>query len=214
MTTPIEAAPVWQPLLPEEELLAEAEMTEATVPSPNAAPQAAGPQRATVSARRPSPARGSGSTTALLVVSALIALGGVGFAVGRATAAGGTTGQSNAAANGGFGGPAAASGNPGDVARNAGVGATTLTGTVVGVAADSITLKLANGQTVQVATTGSTTYHNQASATGTDVTTGSTVTVQTRVGSAASSSAGTNAGASAGTASRTRTATDVTITAK
>ena len=94
------------------------------------------------------------------------------------------------------------------------LGATTVSGTVVSVSADSMTLKLANGQTVQIATGSSTTYHGQSSAASTDVTTGATVTVQTTVGTAAGSSAGTNAVASPGAANDTRTATDVTITTK
>jgi hypothetical protein len=155
----------------------------------------------------------------LLALSALVALGGVGFAVGRATSSSQTvTSQSNGNSDPGqFGGGPNASGAPGDfggAARVGALGATTLSGTVASVSADSITLKLANGQTVQIATGSSTTYHGQSSAASTDVTTGATVTVQTTVGTAAGSSAGTNAVASPGAANDTRTATDVTITTK
>jgi hypothetical protein len=150
-------------------------------------------------------------------MSALVALGGAGFAVGRATSTGQSgTSQSNGNADvGPFGGGPNGSGGPGDlggVARNGALGSTTLSGTVVSVSAGSITLKLADGQTVQVATGSSTTYHGQSSAAGTDVTTGATVTVQTAVGAPAGSSASTNAGA--GPVNGSRTATDVTITAK
>jgi hypothetical protein len=168
--------------------------------------------------RRPIRARTS-SATVLLAISALVALGGIGFAVGRATSTGQTgTGTSNGAANGnpGFGqlGPNA-SGFPGDFGGRS-LGASTMTGTVVSVSAGSITLRLADGQTVQVATGSSTTYHGQTSATGSDVAAGDTVIVQTTTSTAAGSSPGTNAGASADPAANaaTRTATDVTITAK
>jgi hypothetical protein len=158
-------------------------------------------------------------------MSALVALGGVGFAAGRATSTGQTgTSQSNGNADvGQFGGGPNASGGPGDLggaARVGALGATTLSGTVVSVSADSITLKLASGQTVQIATGSSTIYHGQSSANSTDVTTGATVTVQTTAGApagsspAAGSSASTNAGADPGAIDGSRTATDVTITAK
>lgn len=178
-----------------------AHATEATRAATSAATPAAS------RARMPAGTRRSGSTNLLLAVSALIALGGIGFAVGRATSAAqvGTT-QSTIAVGG----------NSGFVggAGSAAAGAATLSGTVVSVAADSFTLQLANGQTIQVATGPSTTYHGQASATGTDVTTGATVTVKTTSGAAAGSSAGTSAVASPGAVAGARTATDVTITTK
>jgi len=53
-----------------------------------------------------------------------------------------------------------------------------LQGTVTTVASDSITLQLANGQTLTIPVDSSTTYHSQAPATATDVTAGKTVIVQ------------------------------------
>jgi hypothetical protein len=107
-----------------------------------------------------------------------------------------------------------ASGPP-DGGLRGGFGAATVTGTVVSVARDSITVKLASGQTVTVATGSSTTYHNQTAGSGTDLAAGQTVQVQTSGGTnpGANASASPNASAGSGTQT-TRTATDVTITSK
>jgi hypothetical protein len=50
-------------------------------------------------------------------------------------------------------------------------------GTVVSISSSSITIKLADGQTVDIAVDSGTGYHRQADATAGDVTTGSTVVV-------------------------------------
>jgi hypothetical protein len=153
--------------------------------------------------------RRTNSVSILLAISALIAIGGISFAVGRVTTSSGTgTGTQNGAA-GQFG--PNASGLPGGFngdGRGLGDRTATISGTVVVVAADSITVKLADGSTVTVATGSSTTYHNQTSGSSTDLAAGQTVQVQT--------SGGSNQlpGASASAATTTRTATDVTITAK
>ena len=221
MTTPNETgmaqqpaaaeAPVWQPPL---------SGTDAV--DPIASPVAG--DDATVDAppaTLPARARRAGSTTALLAIAAMVAFGGVGFAVGRATATGQSgTGQITAAAANGLpgaagGGPALGaipSGAPGFDDRGgdgeAGFGASTVSGTVVSTTSSSITLRLVNGQTVTVATGSSTAYHAQKSATATDVTVGASVVVQT---SAVSGSA--SASSSPG-APGTRTVADVTITGK
>ena len=154
---------------------------------------------------RARPPRRSGSTTALLVVALLVAFGGVGFAVGHATAGqSSATNQNDNFAPGQFPG---ASGIPGG-GFGGGLGGGTVTGTVVSVAADSITVKLSSGSTVTVATGASTTYHNQTSGSSTDLAAGQTVQVQTSGGGGAVP----NASASPGTQT-SRTATDVTITA-
>jgi len=223
MTPRDEAAPVWQPQFLQAEPSAETEVE--PVEAPPETLETMGARRSLPAVMRPAGARRAGSVSLLLAMSALVALGGVGFAVGRATSTGQTgTSQSNGNADvGQFGGGPNASGAPGDfggAARVGALGATTLSGTVVSVSADSITLKLASGQTVQIATGSSTTYHGQSSATSADVSTGATVTVQTTVGAAAGSSpaagssASTNAGADPGAIGGSRTATDVTITAK
>jgi len=160
--------------------------------------------------------RAASSTSILLVVSALIALAGIGFAVGRATGGGsGTTGDNPAGLTGGFpesgagasGRPDLAGANPGGLG-----GATTVSGTVVATTADSITIQLAGGEQVTLSTGASTTYHSQTSASVSDVAVGASVIVQT---SGDDSAPGVAAGASPGTgtgSSGTPTATDVTIT--
>lgn len=219
-----EAPPVWQ-LLPREEPLAQAEVAAAATKPPDAPQSLDSPAAPEVppaaASSRYARARRARSTTILLVVSGLVALGGVSFAIGRATSTGQTgTAVSNVGANGSsdFGGIGAgpnASGAPGDFGGRdfaGAAGTTTLSGTVVSVSADAITLELANGQTVTVATGSSTTYHDQTSATSSDITTGSTVIVQTTTGASAASSAG--ASASPGGLAGTRTAIDVTVTSK
>ena len=158
--------------------------------------------------------RRSNSVTVLLAVSALVAVGGIGFAVGHVATPGGTdtTGQNG---NGGQFGPNA-SGIPGNLGSfrpdgngGFGSGAASISGTLVSVSADSFTVKLASGETVTIATGSSTTYHSQTSGANTDLATGETVTVQTSSGSA-----GSNASASSSPGTGARTATDVTITSK
>lgn len=152
------------------------------------------------------PARRANSTTSLLVVAALVAFGGVGFAVGHVTGSGQTgTGTGTQSGLSGFG--ANASGAPGFGDRVGLGGTATMTGTVVSVSADSITLQLTSGSAVTIATGSSTTYHNQTSGSITDLAAGQTVQVQTSGGA----NAAPNASASPGTQT-TRTATDVTIT--
>jgi hypothetical protein len=223
-------APVWQPPVEDDEpdgatptAAAAADTAEAAEMAPaeaapteiptglHEAPPVERIQRRSTS--RP-PARRSGSTTAMLMLSALVALGGIGFAVGRATSNGSTGNQtSNGAAAGNFG--ADGSFEPGQFRPGTSgapdfrgvAGSTTVTGTVESVSADSMTVRLADGQTVTIALGSSTTYHGQTSATSSQVTTGSTVVVQTTAGSTSAS-----ASASPGTGSTNRTATDVTIT--
>lgn len=150
--------------------------------------------------------RRSGSVSLLLAISGLIAIGGISFAIGRATTGGTATTQSGT--QGQFG--PNASGLPGDLNGDGGRLAfsrtATVSGTVVSVSSDSITLKLADGSTVTVATGSSTTYHNQTTGSSADLAAGETVSVQTSGGSNVAP------GASAATTT-TRTATDVTITA-
>jgi hypothetical protein len=203
-------APVWQPAVPEAEPAEGGAEAAGIEPGAESAPVRSAPTR-TGRAKR------AGSTSVLLIVSALIALGGVGFAVGRATSTGsGGTGDTSAAAlNNGFpGGGANASGRP-DFAggANALTSATTVSGTVVSSTADSITIQLANGQQVTLSTGSSTAYHSQTSASGSDVAVGASVIVKTAAttGSAASPAASPAASAGTGTGGA-RNATDITIT--
>jgi hypothetical protein len=59
-----------------------------------------------------------------------------------------------------------------------GGGGASIQGTVESISGDTLTLKLASGQTIQVSLSGSTTYHSQAAASSSDVKTGATVRVQ------------------------------------
>jgi len=217
MTTPSEMgmvqepaaeAPVWQPNL----------APAVAIDPDEAAPAAADVAGGAPIARVPSAARRAGSTTALLVIAAMVAIGGVGFASGRATApAQSTTGGTMAAAANGLPAGANAGGAPALGAIPSGVvpglddrggpgggdfGASTITGTVVSTTSSSITIKEAGGQTVTVATGSSTAYRSQTTASSTDVSAGASVVVQT--------SSATSTGAAAGAGSRT--ATNVIIT--
>jgi hypothetical protein len=214
-------APVWQPTIPEADpaalepdvatgALGEASFADGT----SVAGHTAGVRTAAV---RSGKVRRAGSTSILLVVSALIALGGVGFAVGRATSTGtgGTAAVNDAGLNNGFPGGADASGRPDFAGAPGGLAGNdaTVSGTVVSSTANSITIQLANGQQVTLATGSSTTYHSQAAASGSDVAVGASVIVKTSGTTA--TSAGATAGATAGAATGaggTRTATDITIT--
>jgi hypothetical protein len=173
--------------------------TEAAATEAPAAPATAADRAApTVTPARPHRAN---SVTALLVISALVAAGGVGYAVGHATATGQTgTDQTIGGANGQNGqngwpaiGPNASGvpivpgGQDGDAASAAGA----VSGTVVSVTPSSITIQPPNGPTVTIPTGSSTVYSVQEPATSSDVTVGATVTVRTSGGTgAASASAG------------------------
>ena len=211
--------PIWQPLPPSVPIAA-ADDGQVEDGDAEAGAALAAAVEPAVHATRRAPARRANSVTALLVIGAMVALGGVSFAVGRVTSTGQSgTGQTSTGANGLAGqnggpgiGPNASGAPEFDLGgRDGGFGgAATMSGAVVGVTSTSITVQLADGQTVTVATGSSTTYHAQTAATSIDVTTGATVTIKTTAGTTASGTAS----ASASPATTTRTATDVTITAK
>jgi hypothetical protein len=119
--------------------------------------------------------------TAGLVVAAIIAAAGIGFAGGRATApqAAGRGAGNGAFANGGF--PNASGRGAGNGAAFGGFGgaggAISITGSVVALGDGTMTLKMGNGSEVTVQVPSTTTYHAQAPATSTDVTVGSQVEV-------------------------------------
>lgn len=131
--------------------------------------------------------RRSGSATlvnVLLGVALVVAVGGVAFAAGRATAPSSVaaTGR-NGFGNGQFGFGPNASGAPdrggfGGFGGFAGAGGVSLQGTVTAVSSDSITLQLASGQTLTIPLDAQTTYHSRTAATAADVTNGATVIVQ------------------------------------
>ena len=153
---------------------------------------------------------------AVLAVALAILIGGLGFAAGRLTA------PSPERFGNGFRVPAGLgfqnNNNPQTAPRNRGQspgnvgpfqggqfqgtqglaprpqGTSALRGTVVSTSDTALTLKLANGQTVDIAVDSGTGYHRQADATAADVTTGSTVIVS--LGGIASSGQGTGPTAS------------------
>ena len=139
------------------------------------------------------PARKSGGVSILNValgIAVLVATAGVAFAVGRSTApaaasqvagitpGGGrnfTNGGPNASfdPNGGFGaGRGAGNANGGRFGFG---GAPTIQGTVDSITADSVTIKTADGNTITIGLDSTTTYHQQADATASDVEAGKTV---------------------------------------
>jgi hypothetical protein len=175
--------------------------------------EAASRTSATNAAKRPGVKR-AGSTSMLLVVAALVAIGGIGFAVGHSTggsSSGGNTQGGNGIQGGapnasGFpGGGPNASGRPDGAGLNGVGGAASLSGMVVSSTADSITIQTSDGQQVTIGTGTATTYHNQTAATSSSVAVGATVTVKT-----ASGGTSADASASPGTTG-TRTATDITV---
>ena len=170
-------------------------------PSPVAMPPVV-PASAPVAARRR-----RDPLTILMIVAAFVALAGVAFAAGRVTAPApaASTGGRGTFGNGGFTNPNG-SFNPGNGGGNglAGLGrggfgtGLSLRGTVTEIAADHITLKLANGSTLTIPIDSSTTYHRQDSATSTDVTTGATVSVQLSAGGTSGAGTGQQPAASGG----------------
>jgi hypothetical protein len=152
-----------------------------------------------------------------MVAAAFVALGGVGFAAGRVTApAAANAGTGGRGGNGGAfafpGGSFTPGGNGGNGGLGRFAGGLSLQGTITEVTADHITLKLANGTTVSIPVDSNTAYHRQASATSSDVTTGTQVQVQLSAGANGGGGGGQQPGASGAPGSRTvGPASDITI---
>jgi hypothetical protein len=150
--------------------------------------------------------RSSAALNVLLGLALVVAVGGVAFAVGRVTApaaAAGTgagRGLANGNGNGQFLQGPNASGAPGRGGLGQ-AGGLSIQGTVEAVSATSLTLKTASGQTIEIALTPSTTYHERTAASATDVTTGSTVVVQLEGGRFPGGGGGGPTGSGAPTAS-------------
>jgi hypothetical protein len=164
------------------------------------------------------PAKQDRTTLALLFVAALVAVGGIGFALGHLTAP-----TASAAANptgrGGFAGrnlPSLAPGQTFNTSQFAGgrggLGGVAggVTGTVQSITGSAITIQEANGTTVTIDLSGNTTYHTETSAQSSDVKVGTSVTVQIDASALASQSP--NPSASGDLGGRTLTAKDVLIT--
>jgi hypothetical protein len=160
--------------------------------APAAQPVAYQAESQPVQAVAPAPKRRSSGRwlNGVLAIAAAVAIAGVAFAVGRGTASASTTGNQNrtgAITNGngnGNGRPFgsfAPGGNGGAGFRGGFGGAAaglTITGTVESVDGNTITIKTTNGQSITLNTSTDTSYHAQAPANASDVTTGKTVQVQ------------------------------------
>ena len=152
----------------------------------------------------------------ILAIAAAVAIGGVAFAAGRTTApVSATTGNGRGNFGGAFpGGSFAprASGAPGFGRGGLGDGfgaGLTVSGTVVSVSGDTMSIKTASGQTIEVTTGPSTTYNTQSPANSSDVTAGKTVQVQLDIAGGAGGFGRPNAsGAPAGPSG---TASSVTV---
>ena len=141
---------------------------------------------------RPAPVTSKGGVSNralnLLLGGALVlAVAGIAFALGRMTAPAATITGGNFPNGGVFNGQGpTGNGNGGFQGRGNGQGGIgifggggpTIEGTVESVSGTTLTLKTADGQTIQIALNGSTTYHAQSDATASDVVTGSKVLVR------------------------------------
>jgi len=138
-----------------------------------------------------------------LGLAVAVAIGGVAFAAGRMTAPALAAANGNGFRNvpggfqgggyfgrGYFGGPGAGQGGRGLF----GAGGATIQGTVTSISADKITITTAGGQTVDIALDGSTTYHQESSASSGDVKTGGTVIVRLTLGQTGATQTGPSAG--------------------
>jgi hypothetical protein len=152
--------------------------TVAAAPEPvPSAPVVAGPAVATQPAAR----RGGGSRLVNIALGGalVLAIAGIAFAAGRITAPPSVT-AGNFPGGGIQIGPSkdgqgfAQNGKPG----GAFTGGPSIEGTVESITDTTLTLKTADGQTIQIALDGSTTYHAQTDATADDVTTGGKVQVR------------------------------------
>lgn len=170
-------------------------------PGAPAATEPVQPDRIPTEPAAPPPRRDRAATAlnVTLGLALVVAVAGVAFGVGRATApapslpdGGGFIGR------GPFGSfdpgtnPGANPGGLGGVGL--GVGDVTISGTVEAIDADSLTIRTASGQTLEVALDEATTYHAQSDAPAEDVVTGGTVLVRIDV-TAGRAGGGTGGGA-------------------
>ncbi len=165
------------------------------IPGPGPAPVVpVGPRR-----------RSGGVLNLLLIGAAILAIGGVAFAVGRSTAPTSPVGRFGGTANGGTGvrpGGSFAPGGGGQGGFGLG-GGIALDGTVTAMDAGSLTLTLGNGQQVTVKLDSTTAYRQATAATPTDVAVGDNVSVKV--------SGGRGAGGAGGATPPDLTASDVTV---
>jgi hypothetical protein len=163
---------------------------------------------------RSSASGSSRGTPILLALAGLVAVAGLAFLGGRLTApaaSAATTGYPAGGAGGALG--ASASFVPGAGLYGAGLGdaaGLSLEGTVESIEGTTLTLRIADGSTVTVDLSGSTTYHQQAAASSSAVTAGSQVQVQV-VPTGAGTAPLTGGAPLTSGAPRTFTASDVTL---
>jgi hypothetical protein len=166
------------------------------------------------------PAKQDRTTMVLLLVAAMVAIGGIGFALGHLTAPGATA-AANPTGRAGFGRnlPSLAPGQTFNTSQfGAGAGGRGglggvgggVTGTVQSISGSAITIQEANGTSVTIDLSGNTTYHNETSAQAGDVKVGTSVVVQ--IDTSALASEAPNPSASGALGGRTLTAKDVLIT--
>lgn len=204
------------------------EPSTATQPVQQPVPQPVGQPAAPVS---PGPVKAKGGISNralnLLLGGALVlAIGGIAFAAGRMTAPAAAITGGNFPGGGVFNGPGGGNGgngngNGGFQGRGNGGGAIfgggggpTLEGTVDSISDTTLTLKTAEGQTIQIALSGDTSYHRQSDASASDVVTGSKVLVRINfqrgnIGGGPQATAGT--GGDTTTVGGGLTANDVTV---
>jgi len=136
---------------------------------------------------KPRPGISNQALNLLLGGALVLAVAGVAFAVGRMTApaptiTGGAFPGGNFGPNGqGGAGDGGFQGRPGNGQGGFGVfggGGATIQGTVESVSDTTLTLKTADGQTIQIALSDTTTYHAQSDATASDIVTGGQVLVR------------------------------------
>ena len=143
-------------------------------------------------------ANGSRILNVVLGIALVLALGAAGFAAGRLTAPANPFADGRGPGGQVFNGTGATNGQ-GRGGLFSG-GGPTIEGTVESVTDTTMTIKTADGQTIQVALNGSTTYHAQTDATSSDIAAGGKVQVRLDVGSfggGPNASPGTGSGATA-----------------
>ena len=199
-------------------------------PGPAFQPVAPEPEPVPIQATVRASGGGSRLLNVALGVAVLVAVAGISFAAGRATAPatvasivpGDGTGNANGLPNGGFrgnggyfpgdrnGGFVPGNGN-GGTGRFGFGGGLSISGTVDSVTADSVTIKTASGQTITIGIDGSTTYHQQAAASASDVQAGKTVMVQLSGGPRPDGNNGNGAGNGTGGSLTLGAAGDITV---
>jgi preprotein translocase subunit YajC len=185
--------------------------------SSGSSPRPAGPQPK-------QPPKQDRTTIALLFVAALVAVGGIGFALGHLTAPSAVA-AANPSGRGAFGrnfASLAPGQTPnastfggrgvGGAGLGGGLGAVAggITGTVQSITGTTITIQEASGTSVTIDLSGNTTYHAAAAASPSDVKIGSSVTVQ--IDTSALASQTPNPSASGALGGRTLSAKDILIT--